>query len=102
MWYEGAGTNDRRFFHADERGSIVALSDSAGNVIKTYSYDEYGIPSVAGTDRFRYTGQTWLPELGMYNYKARIYSPTFGRFLQTDPIGNGDGMNMYAYVGGTR
>ena len=43
------------------------------------------------TGRFQYTGQVWLPELGMYHYKARIYSPTLGRFMQTDPIGFGGG-----------
>ncbi|HKR23720.1 MAG TPA: RHS repeat-associated core domain-containing protein, partial [Allosphingosinicella sp.] len=50
------------------------------------------------TGRFQYTGQIWLPELGMYHYKARIYTPRLGRFLQADPIGYGGGMNLYAYV----
>ncbi|MBL0925654.1 MAG: hypothetical protein IBJ12_14470 [Sphingomonadaceae bacterium] len=75
VWYEGASLADRRWLHADERGSVVAVSDSAGSAIAINRYDEYGIPAATNIGRFQDAGQTWLPEIGMYYYKARIYSP---------------------------
>ena len=62
------------------------------------AYDEYGQPGSNNAGRFQYTGQVWLPELGMYYYKARIYSPRLGRFMQTDPIGYDGGIGLYVYA----
>ena len=101
VWYEGSGTSDKRWLAADERGSVVAVTNASGAAIALDSYDEYGVPGAANLGRFQFTGQKWLAELGLYDYRARMYDPKAsggGRFLQTDPIGYADGPNWYGYV----
>ncbi len=86
----------------DVLGTVLALTNSSGNVTAQYGYDPFGNTTSSGstsTNVFQYTGRE-NDGNGLYSYRARYYSPTFGRFLSEDPIGFAGGMNVYAYVGG--
>lgn len=110
-WYAyGLGSNDvlnqtnvvpgtRTALIPDIQGSVVASLDSSSGALSRIGYLPYG-KSVSATGPFGYTGQRIDPETnGLYYYRARHYSPAWGRFLQVDPIGYRGGSNLYAYVG---
>jgi len=98
------------FYHQDWLGNVVMLTNAGGAKVQTYTYDVWGKPSgfdSAGAaitpssfaSRLLFTGREYDPETALYHYRARAYSPTLGRFLQTDPIDFDAGdMNLFRYV----
>jgi RHS repeat-associated protein len=101
IWYSGATVSSatRHSLQTNYQGSVDSVADASGNETAINTYDEYGRPAAGNVGRFQYTGQAWMPELGLYYYKARMYDPRLGRFLQTDPVGYKDDLDLYAYVG---
>ena len=106
-WFDGTNYG---LFWTDYHGSVIATTTDGGTLVDSnlYKYTPYGEPKTStngdgwtgANTRFRYTGQIALPELKLYYYKARVYDPAYGHFLQTDPIGSGDDFDLYAYVKG--
>ena len=79
---------------------MVALSNVNVEVVERYEYDVFGEPNRVGdvNNPYLFTGRRYDTETGLYYYRARYYSPEIGRFLQTDPVGYVEGLNLFTYV----
>ncbi|HEX9722782.1 MAG TPA: RHS repeat-associated core domain-containing protein [Vicinamibacteria bacterium] len=88
------------FFHLDALGSVVGTTNANGERTSSIRYDAFGNPEEDISSGYAYTGREWDAETGLYYYRARYYDPRTGRFISEDPIGFGDGPNLYAYVAG--
>jgi RHS repeat-associated protein len=86
----------------DGNNNTAALTAGNASVSANYYYSPYGDSAKTGSSAtaFQYTGRENDGASGLYYYRARYYSPQFGRFISEDPIGLGGGTNFYAYTRG--
>jgi RHS repeat-associated protein len=68
-------------------------------VVWSALYDSFGnvqIETAEVVNNLRFAGQYHDGETGLYYNLNRYYDPKIGRYLRTDPFG--EGLNLYAYV----
>ncbi len=86
----GAGATGRFYPLTDSQGSVRFLTDSSGNVVRSYTYTPYGTAttttSSASTTPYQYTSENLDSETGLNYLRARYYDPTTGRFISRDPV----------------
>ena len=101
----GAGST-RATLIPDVIGSIAGALDASSGTLTKLGYQTFGENPSPTCGDYCYTARRFDPETagssaqpsGLYYYRARMYSPTWGRFPQTDPIGYAGGANLYTYV----
>ncbi len=102
--WNDAGKGDYRFYTQNAHGDVVSLTDSTGAVVKSYTYDAFGVEkniNDSDANPFRYCGEYFDAETGTIYLRARYYNPTIGRFIsrdsyagrKSDPLS----LNLYTY-----
>ena len=98
------------YFHQNARADVVALTDETGAVVEKWVYDDYGRAYDAETKQpvsesavgspYGFQGRRLDAETGLYYFRARVYDPATGRFLQRDPVWDAGNLgNQYSFVG---
>ena len=77
------------FYHQDDLGSIVKITNSSGTVVNSYDYDDYGniINQTEGiVNDYTYTGKERDKDSGLYYYGVRYCKKDVGRFITKDSL----------------
>ncbi|MFN0078449.1 MAG: RHS repeat-associated core domain-containing protein [Prosthecobacter sp.] len=112
LLYEVGADDSAHYYHGDQVGSTLAMTDDSGKVEARFEYSPYGVltrskieswSSAAFDTPFLFCGESGCmtdASSGLVHMRARWYNPWLCRFISEDPIQFKGGMNWYAYAGG--
>lgn len=98
---------ERFYYLTDGLASVRLMVDEDGEVVASFSHDEWGVQESPPADAALST-HTYVGALNVRNENAasglllmghRWYDSSLGRFLTRDPIGFEGGLNLYGYAG---
>jgi RHS repeat-associated protein len=97
----GTTTND---YHPlfDGSGHVTGLTDSSGNLVAEYWHGPFGElieaqGEMADANPFRYATKYYDTETGLYYFGHRYYDPVSGQWMNREPLGEDESLNLYSY-----
>ncbi|WP_139813954.1 RHS repeat-associated core domain-containing protein, partial [Pseudomonas putida] len=90
------------YFHTDQIGTPLELTDSEGEIVWQATYRSWGAVEQLAVNELeqslRFQGQYFDSESNLNYNTFRYYNPEIGRFITQDPIGLEGGSNLYQYA----
>ncbi len=92
------------YYHSDGNGNVTCLFSSNDAVIAQYSFDPFGNPTKlcgpkSAGNRYRFSSKPIDTDSGAYDFCSRWLLPNLQRWLNSDPIAEAGGPNLYEFVG---
>ncbi|WP_199733357.1 RHS repeat-associated core domain-containing protein, partial [Pseudomonas syringae group genomosp. 7] len=102
---EGEVENKVYYFHTDQIGTPLEMTDAEGQIVWQAKYRAWGAVEKLVVNEveqnLRFQGQYFDAETGLHYNTFRYYDPEIGRFITQDPIGLLGGFNLYQYAPNT-
>jgi RHS repeat-associated protein len=99
---EGAPEQKLYYFHTDQIGTPLEMTDADGQIVWQATYKAWGEVETLTVNEveqnLRFQGLYFDEETGLHYNTFRYYDPEVGRFITQDPIGLEGGFNLYQYV----
>jgi RHS repeat-associated protein len=93
------GSGNTSWYLTDHLGSVRGITNAAGALQLSITYDAFGNTATSGFGRFGYAGMQFDAETTLYRTANRLYSPATGRWYSQDPEGLTPDSDPYRYVG---